>query len=754
MRFSYMRRIASAALRPSLGLALAGALGLAHSQYVPLADVVQIASGWDHSCAIVGAGAVKCWGMNNAGALGDGTQIDRSMPVAVVGLQEGVTTLAAGGWHSCALVATGGVKCWGANGSGQLGNGTYASQLVPVDVVGLGAAAIAIAAGDDHTCAVLETGGVKCWGSNGSGQLGNGSYLGSPVPVDASWLLGARAVAAGFDYTCTLVDGGAVTCWGTNGFGQLGDGVTQGRRPTPWPTVAGLDSGVASISAKSSHTCAAMLVGKARCWGSNWAGELGGGDSSSHSTPIEVVGLGSVQSVALGNGFSCARSTEGAIECWGGNSDGTLGNGTFRGSLVPVDVALLSGALAINAGGRHACAITNLHEAVCWGNDFFGQLGNATTTQRLTPVDVIGVGSIDAVSAGFSHTCALTAASTAACWGNNYGGQLGDGTTERRLVPTDVTGLGNGVRAVSGGRRHSCAIDASGGVECWGENAYGQLGDGSTTDRATPAAISALGADNLAIATGWYHTCAITSAGGAKCWGDNSSGQLGDGSTTQRETPVQVAGLASGVLALALGETHTCALMQTGGIKCWGGNWSGELGTGDGQQHTTPVDVPGLMSGVRAISANTTMTCALTDSGMAKCWGYGVVGNGSPNGSSPTPVDVAGLSSGVVAITQGALHVCAQLMDGVRCWGRNDFGQLGDGSRETRLVPTEVVGLGGPVEAVSAGSQHTCALMATGALKCWGSNAYGQVGDGTAEGIPLPQTVVVPGDPIFRSGFE
>jgi len=216
-----------------------------------------------------------------------------------------------------------------------------------------------------------------------------------------------------------------------------------------------------------------------------------------------------------------------------------------------------------------------------------------------------------------------------------------------------------------------------------------------------------------------------------------------------------IIGLASGVRALAVGEFHSCALLQAGGMKCWGDNWDGELGTGViGPEQTTPVDVPGLTSGVHAISARSFMTCAVTDAGAAKCWGYGIVGDGNPDGSSPTPVAVAGLSSGVVAITQGALHVCAQLVDGVRCWGRNDFGQLGDGSRETRLVPTDVVGLGGPVEAVSAGSQHTCALMATGALKCWGSNAAGQVGDGTAEGIPLPQTVVVPGDPIFFNGFE
>jgi alpha-tubulin suppressor-like RCC1 family protein len=148
------------------------------------------------------------------------------------------------------------------------------------------------------------------------------------------------------------------------------------------------------------------------------------------------------------------------------------------------------------------------------------------------------------------------------------------------------------------------------------------------------------------------------------------------------------------------------------------------------------------------------MTCAVTDAGAAKCWGYGIVGNGSPEGSSPTPVDIVGLSSGVVAITQGDLHVCAHLADRVSCWGRNDYGQLGDGSRETRLVPTDVVGLGGPIQAVSAGSESTCAVISPGTLKCWGNNRAGQLGDGTSEGVPLPQIVVVPGDAIFSDGFE
>jgi alpha-tubulin suppressor-like RCC1 family protein len=753
MGFSGTHRIAAIALRPIFALSLACAFGHAHAQYVPLADVVQIASGWAHTCAIVGAGAVKCWGTNVNGALGDGTTSDRSTPVDVVGLQGGVTALAVGSAHTCALTAAGGVKCWGFNGSGELGDGTHVQRLVPVDVVGLHDGVIAIAAGDDHTCAVTSTGRVMCWGYNFWGQLGDGTQQSRSSPVLLESIAGVDAITAGFDFTCAL-GAGSVACWGSNAYGQIGDGNGSGTRLDPSPVV-GLEAGVRSIDASAQHTCATMANNAVKCWGMNLSGELGDGTTLPRSTPVDVVGLGSAAQVARsGSGYSCALLDTGGIECWGTDFLGTLGNGMFQQSLAPVPVEGLTGALAIDASDTHACAVTSAHRAVCWGDNFYGQLGNAMTTQRLTPVDVVGIGAVDAVSMGFVHTCALTATSTVACWGNNYSGQLGDGTTVRRLVPTAVTSLGTGVQAVASGHHHSCAIDASGSVKCWGENQYGQLGDGTTNDHTTPVAVSVLGVDNLAVAAGWSHTCAITSAGGVKCWGDNGSGQLGDGSTTQRDAPVDVVGLASGVRALAVGEYHTCALMQTGGIKCWGDNWSGELGTGVGPEQTTPVDVPGLASGVRAISANSIMTCAVTDAGAAKCWGYGIVGNGSPEGSSPTPVDIVGLSSGVVAITQGDLHVCAHLADRVSCWGRNDYGQLGDGSRETRLVPTDVVGLGGPIQAVSAGSESTCAVISPGTLKCWGNNRAGQLGDGTSEGVPLPQIVVVPGDAIFSDGFE
>jgi alpha-tubulin suppressor-like RCC1 family protein len=344
-------------------------------------------------------------------------------------------------------------------------------------------------------------------------------------------------------------------------------------------------------------------------------------------------------------------------------------------------------ATQVAAGGLHTCALMSGGGVKCWGSNLWGPLGNGTASNSSRPVDVVGLASGGtAIAAGHKdYSCAATGTGVK-CWGNNQYGQLGNGSrSPQARTPVDVVGLGSGVRAIAAGFGHVCALTGGGGVKCWGENGYGGLGNGTQTASTTPVDVIGLSSGVRAITAGANHSCALTSSGGVKCWGGNYNGELGNGgSSLISRSPVDVVGLTSGVVAISSYFEHACALTSGGGVECWGINGKGQLGNGTQTASKTPVGVDGLSSGVRAIAAGYSHTCALTSSGGVKCWGdnlYGALGNGSTTSSSPTPVAVSGLSRGVTAIAAGQYHTCAVTSDGgVKCWGQDDFGQLGNGA--------------------------------------------------------------------------
>ncbi len=334
------------------------------------------------------------------------------------------------------------------------------------------------------------------------------------------------------------------------------------------------------------------------------------------------------------------------------------------------------------------------------------------------------------LATGGEHTCALSGSGGVSCWGWNGHGQLGDGTTTARSLPVAVTGLETGVTAIAAAGATTCALKSDGELLCWGANVLGQLGDGSRVDR--PVATQVPGVtDATAVAVGNGHVCAVSSTRGLLCWGWNHYGQLGDGTTTDRSAPTPVAGAPADVGALSAGDSHTCLLTSSGAAWCWGANSAGQLGTGTTSPSAQPAPVEGLGLGAQAISAGVLHTCAVR-SGAAWCWGFNATGQVGDGGlstrSRPTPVTGMGADATLV---EADGYSCGVASGTVRCWGVNTFGGLGDGTTVARSAPVPVGGLPPTATTISVGNHHACAVDTPGNVWCWGDNAYGQVGDGT-----------------------
>jgi len=303
---------------------------------------------------------VLCWGYNSNGQLGDGTTTNSLTPVQVQGLLN-VVQVATGGWHTCAVKQDGTAWCWGWNGVGSLGDGTTTHRYTPVQVQNL-SNVIQVTAGFNHTCAVKQDGTVWCWGYNNRGQLGDGTTTNRYTPVQVKNLSGATQVTAGHSYTCALKGDGTVWCWGSNTYGELGDGTTT-HRYTP-VRVLNL-TGVVQVVVGGHHTCALKQDGTVWCWGDNRYGQLGDGITGTRCTPVQVKNLSGVVQVTAGYYHTCALKQDGTVWCWGNNSYGQLGDGTTTNKLTPVQVSGLTANLIFDGrsiGGYHSCAIANLSQ--------------------------------------------------------------------------------------------------------------------------------------------------------------------------------------------------------------------------------------------------------------------------------------------------------------------------------------------------------------------------------------------------------
>ena len=666
---------------------------------------------------------------------------------------EGAEQVVVGYGHSCARVADGAVYCWGENSQGQLGDGSWNDSTIPVRVAGVDRAA-AIVGGLSHTCALLASGRVMCWGGSQLDGAGDGSTREQTQPALVADLEDAVELAATDQATCARRRDGRVVCWGRN-LARRPHGPGPETHDIPQP-VDGLHD-VQRIAAGDLHVCAIQGTERALvCLGL----DHGIGEPGRHDDPVVVQRSPwtDVDALATGSGATCfQRGGEKLWRCWGRNEHGPLD---------PADATAIAGSERIQAfslswdGG---CSIDQGGTPSCWTE---AGLGPGKPIEGIGPVRSVAIASVG----DQSHGCAVEREGAVFCWGHAGAGALGDGGTidqaspVRVLAPTSTDPVALRSRPVPAGQVFTADEIAAGHDEtcarregeiwCWGA-LHGS--DDPRGTRARPEPIDGLPAEAVEVAAGFGYMCARMASGQVWCWGANDRGQLGDGTRERRLTPVMVAGLADAT-ALALSYERGCALRATNQVACWSGN-------------APPADLatPAAWRGrIAEVAQGEGHICVRLRDGEVLCQGAndtGQLGNGE-GGCVPDPEDVGcgGPRSrckpreicaksdtfvpvvGVrdaTGLALGGGTSCALRSDGrVSCWGNGSQGRLGVGEPVASIVKlaTELPGLT-DVQALDSNNSHTCAVLADGHLRCWGQNVWGELGDRTKQSRHAPSTV-------------
>ena len=508
---------------------------------------------------------------------------------------------------------------------------------------------------------MLTSGAISCWGEDGDGQLGNGPVLtadgdvpGAPVVLPAGQT--AISVSGGDKHTCAVLADGAVSCWGANDRSQLGDGTDVDFVDVP--ELSTVTSGASAVVAGETHTCA-LVQREVSCWGNDLSGQVGNGaengDQSVPSAPLTVPTVASVRGVAVGAENACARSAAGKVSCWGTDTFGATGNGPATGVLdsPPEPIALTGSAVQISVGGVTACALSANGLVRCWGADFHGVLGNGAGSAQVdapgAPIALPAPGTAAQVTVGLEHACALLTDGNVTCWGGDTEGQLGNGAPSGNETsppaPITLPAPGTAV-SIDTGPQHVCAVLTGGAVTCWGLDSDGQLGNGAAGSQTSPPAPIALpgGASATSVSVGDRHSCALLTTGAVACWGNDDFGQMGDSTDLGNHETATLVPLPGAAAELDAGGDTTCVVLIGGGVSCWGAGGAGQVGTGDVNSANDAASAPLALPGpgtAEHISVGVETVCAVLTDFTFSCWGSdeaGIVGDGAIEPSTqPVP---------------------------------------------------------------------------------------------------------------------
>lgn len=571
-----------------------------------IGEVVSLSADEANTCAVTKTNEVWCWGSNSHSQLGGFQDSFSQTPVKIENLTIKPDLVAVGSTHVCALEIEAAVECWGNNQFFQLGSAERTTHKIPIKVED-STSGVEIDAGQDHTCMILSSGGMVCWGAYWEGQLGTGSVTNevyAPAPV-INLNSAVSGMSVGQDHVCAALVSGDVKCWGLNKNGQLGLGISPSKISRP------ITSGASQVYAAGSTTCALTTEESVKCWGAYWED-----DSNTDLIIVPTVvseGESSVVQFAIGADHHCMIKKDNQLRCWGGNEHGQVGIGSLSDTVKPQIISGFDSEVSkVFARLYNTCVITKSGSLYCWGKNDSAQLGQGDLKDETSPKRINAPKNLVSVSIGLSHICALDSNGAVWCWGLNDRGQLGDGSYDASTTPVKVSGLPSSVVALDSGLNHVCALLSTNEMYCWGSNQFHQLGNNSTSNEPTPIKVESLGTNVRAISTGNDHACAILKDSSVMCWGVNWAGQAGTDDLKDVPLPQVVQGLPKTIVGMASGKEHSCAMTTSGEVYCWGNNVSGQLGNGKMSTMATPyaVDLSGTATPVDedALKEGTTNT--------------------------------------------------------------------------------------------------------------------------------------------------